>query len=244
MSKKYAILSDIHGNLSALEAVMDNINKQTDITGLILLGDLIDYGMRSNEVILYLIQQKHLPIIANIWGNHENAILGNDFGRFSTERGRQCALYTQKILSKVSIEYLSSMSRCGSYCFMIGNFKCLAVHGSQNDVFWRSISPENVNGYYSEYDIVFSGHSHLPHIFHQFYDSDNKIMRNKKSTLFINPGSVGQPRNHNPNSQFSVLDIDTLSVSLNSVPYNVKLEQSLYPSTIDNFYRERLERGV
>ena len=76
-----------------------------------------------------------------------------------------------------------------------------------------------------------------------FYKVDDPSMRNKKKVIFINPGSVGQPRNHNPKAQYAVLDTDK-GASLISVPYDVELEQSLYNDQVDPFYSERLTNGV
>lgn len=74
---KYAILSDIHGNLFALKEVSNDLINQ-DIDSIILLGDLIDYGMQSNEVVEFIREKFSSKIICNIWGNHEKAILKND----------------------------------------------------------------------------------------------------------------------------------------------------------------------
>ena len=91
---------------------------------------------------------------------------------------------------------------------------------------------------------MLSGHSHYPHVFQKFYEADNPEMRNKKSVLFINPGSVGQPRNHNPNAQYAVLDSGSMGVELRSVEYPKDKAMSLYDGNVDDFYRKRLERGV
>ena len=80
---RYAILSDIHGNLFALEEVVKDFN---DINHVILLGDLIDYGMQSNEVVGYIKENLSSKIICNIWGNHENAILTGNYNHFSLHR--------------------------------------------------------------------------------------------------------------------------------------------------------------
>ena len=78
---KYAILSDIHGNLFALKEIIKDLNNQ-NIDSIIFLGDLIDYGMQSNEVIDYIKDNLSAKIICNIWGNHEKSILTQDFGHF------------------------------------------------------------------------------------------------------------------------------------------------------------------
>lgn len=81
------IMSDIHGNLSALNKIWET-EKIEEFEGIVLLGDLIDYGPHSNEVVEKL---KNLPkhkILVNIWGNHEKAVVDGDDSRFSSERGK------------------------------------------------------------------------------------------------------------------------------------------------------------
>ena len=239
---KIAILSDIHGNLFALREV---INDFKDIDSIILLGDLIDYGMQSNEVVEYIKENLCSKIICNIWGNHEKAVLNKDFNHFSSQRGIDSAKFTASKLNDSSKEYLNNeLDTNGRYEFKIADKKVLAIHGSLNDYFWKSIFPDDLNGDYSDYDIVLSGHSHYSHVFQKFYEADNPEMRNKKSVLFINPGSVGQPRNHNPNAQYAILDTESMSVELKSVKYPKDKAMDLYDGSIDDFYRKRLENGI
>ncbi len=242
----YAIISDIHGNLQALEAVHNDMEK-CSLKGIILLGDLIDYGMQSNEAVDYLKDEiiVKLPIICNIWGNHEKEILENSFSGFSSKRGEESARFTAGRLREDVKQYLmNELDNSGSSIFSLEGKKCLAVHGSKEDPYWKSISPSDLRGEYSEYDIVFSGHSHISHCFSSFYDSNDPAKRNKKTVLFINPGSVGQPRNHNPFAQYSILDTDSLSVQMRAVPYDVEKAMSFFDGSVDDFYRERLKYGV
>ena len=239
---KYAILSDIHGNLFALKEVINSFN---DVDSIILLGDLIDYGMQSNEVVEFIEDSLSSKIICNIWGNHEKAILTKNFNHFSSKRGVESAEYTELQLSKDTKEYLNNdLIHDGRYEFEIDGNAVLAIHGSLNDYYWKAIFSDNLNGDYSMYDIVLSGHSHYPHVFQKFYQVDNPEMRNKKSVLFINPGSVGQPRNHNPNAQYAILDSETMGVELKSVKYPKDKAMELYDGSIDDFYRKRLENGI
>ena len=241
---RYAILSDIHGNLFALKEVINDLNNQ-DIDSIILLGDLIDYGMQSNEVIEYVKDTFLEKIICNIWGNHEKAILTKDFTHFSSKRGVESAKFTESQLTAESNDYLNNeLIQDGKYEFEIANKKILAVHGSLNDYYWKAIFPDNLNGDYSDFDIVLSGHSHYPHVFQHFYEVDNPDMRNKKAVLFINPGSVGQPRNHNPNAQYAILDTDSMGVELRYVKYPKDKAMALYDGSVDDFYCKRLENGI
>ena len=69
-------------------------------------------------------------------------------------------------------------------------------------------------------------------------------MRNKKAVWFINPGSVGQPRNQNPCAQYAVVTLPSKRIELRAVRYDIAAEQALYPDEIDAFYRTRLTNGV
>lgn len=248
MEEKYLILSDIHGNVSAFDAVMDDCKNEV-FTGVILLGDGIDYGMRSNEIIQKLTRLAGSDwkekIIVNIWGNHEKLVVDKDLERLSSDRGRVMAQYTARQLSEGAVDYIhSSMNRTGIQSFRIGGMNCLAVHGSLEDPYWKAIEPDNLRGEYCEYDMVFSGHSHYSHCFTHFYPIDDRELRNKKAVMFINPGSVGQPRNQNPYAQYSVLVMPSKRVELRAVKYDIEYEQLLFPPEIDEFYKTRLARGV
>ena len=241
---RYAILSDIHGNLFALKEVYNDLVNQ-EIDSIILLGDLIDYGMQSNEVIDFIKENLSLDIICNIWGNHERAILTKDFNHFSSSRGVESAKFTDSILSDESRDYLNDeLDHEGILKLNLDGKKVLAIHGSLNDYYWKAIFPDNLNGDYIEYDIVLSGHSHYPHVFQKFYEFENPDFRNKKSVLFINPGSVGQPRNHNPNAQYAILDTDSMGVDLRYIEYPKDKAMALYDGSIDEFYKKRLENGI
>lgn len=243
MMKKILILSDIHGNITALDEVLKSVANK-DIEGIILLGDLIDYGPGSNEVIKRIGDIPQEMIVVNIWGNHENAIMNEDYRHFSSERGAVSARYTRKQLTQASMDYLNCMTKEGIYEFSINGKKCLAVHGSLEDVFWKSIVAGECALKYREYEYVFSGHSHIPHVYQHFYESDQEEFRYKKRTVFINPGSVGQPRNHNPNAQFAILDGDNGTVELMAVKYDIESEVRKYSDAVDAFYRERIKRGI
>jgi len=241
---RYAILSDIHGNLFALNEVTKDLNSQ-NVDYIILLGDLIDYGMQSNESIDFIGKELSSKIICNIWGNHEKAILTQDFNHFSSMRGVESAKFTDSVLAVESRKYLNeNLIHEGKFEFEIDGKSVLAVHGSLTDYYWKAISHDNLNGDYSDFDIVLSGHSHYPHVFQHFYESVNPSMRNKKAVLFINPGSVGQPRNHNPNAQYAILDTETMGVELKSVKYPKEEAMELYDGSIDEFYKTRLENGI
>lgn len=245
---KYLILSDIHGNVSALEAVLSDCSNE-EFSGVILLGDLIDYGMRSNDVVNRIVELEKTiwknKLLVNIWGNHEKLVMDKDLERLSTDRGREMARYTASHLDAESISYINEcMNKRGKQSILLEDCRVLALHGSLEDEFWKAIGPGKLLGDYRDYDIVLGGHSHYSHCFTEFYEVEKPERRNKKAVMFINPGSVGQPRNHNPYAQYAVLSLPSRRVELRAVKYDVEYEQSLYPKEIDAFYKDRLTFGV
>ena len=245
---RYLILSDIHGNVSAFDAVIDDC-KDLSFSGVLLLGDLIDYGMRSNEIIQKITNLTDAEwkdrILVNIWGNHEKLIIDKDLERLSSDRGRDMAKYTLNHLSDDSVEYIrNKMNTDGIQSIRIGDFTVLAVHGSLEDHYWKAIEPDNLRGCYEEFDLVLGGHSHYSHCFSHFYPGEYPELRNKKAVTFINPGSVGQPRNQNPCAQYAILHLPSRRVELRAVMYDIVYEQSLYPDEVDDFYKVRLTRGI
>lgn len=238
------LLSDIHGNQTALKEIRKQVKQKTVINGCALLGDVIDYGMHSNEVV-QMLKEMEYPLACNILGNHEYAVLNEDYEAFSSERGRQCARYTRSILNEQTWEYIrNDMGDCGMAEFILDGKRCLAVHGSLADIYWESIQPDQDLTAYQAYDYVFSGHSHIPHCFEKYYMAHDLIHRKKKKTIFINPGSVGQPRNHNPMAQFVILDTVTEEVQFCKVEYDIEKEQQAFSDKVDVFYRDRLSIGV
>lgn len=241
---KIAILSDIHANLSALDAVLSIISKYK-IDSIIFLGDLINYGMRPNEVIARM-KDIQIPFLAKLWGNHEKALVDNDLTKFSTDRGRTILEFTQKNLSIESWNYIDKeMNHDGCIELSINNKRFLLIHGGIDDPYWGKVDTTCIKDkHFSQFDYVLSGHTHICHYIEAFFSLENPSMRDKKKTIFINPGSIGQPRNHNPHAQFGILDTETTSYEHICVPYDIVHEQSFYTEEVDIFYKDRLTNGI
>lgn len=247
MIDKLIILSDIHANLSALDAVIADFEaKNYNPDSIAILGDNINYGMRPNEVIARLEKLSGLyDIKINLFGNHEKALLDCDTTHFSTERGKRMLDYTRGILTSDSIDYISNMTKEGYFELEMNGRKVLFMHGDINDCFWGKLNRETINdNRYAKYDYVISGHSHIPHLLEHFFSVDAPDYRNKKRTIFINPGSVGQPRNHNPQAQYVYVQFSDEIFHFNSVQYDVSSERKLFTDSVDQFYSDRLIKGI
>lgn len=242
---RLVILSDIHANVTALEAVLADMGTKDRYDVIAIIGDLVNYGPRPNEVI-DMVRSLSMPVVVNLWGNHEYSIFGGSLDRFATDRGRAVLKYTNTILTEKSRLYLDSqMNHLGYEDSVIDNHSFLFMHGNLDDPYWGKFGIDKMNDErYAEYDYVISGHSHIPHYVEHFFPSENKEYRNKKRTIFINPGSVGQPRNHNPYAQYGILDIASGNYEHRCVAYHIEEEQKQFSESVDIFYKERIKIGV
>lgn len=239
------LLSDIHANITAFRAVLNDIGTIGVFETYAILGDLVNYGPRPNEII-EMVKDLKKPLLVNLWGNHEYSIFGGSLERFATDRGRAVLKYTNSILTPESYDYLDKeMEHSGSQECLIDGNSFLFMHGNLDDPYWGKFGIDRMNDErFAEYDYVISGHSHLPHYVEKFFDSDNAEYRDKKRTIFINPGSVGQPRNHNPYAQYGILDVESGNYEHRCVWYDVKEEQKLFSDSVDKFYKDRLTLGI
>ena len=240
------LVSDIHANLTALDAILADAEKHYGSNFRIAqLGDVVDYCMRPNETLAKL-STLGARIMVNLAGNHERAVLGFGMERFSSSRGTEACLYTRSILDPKWFDYIASTMASVPFEMKIAEHRLLFVHGDLSDPFWGAMLPsERIREVYRDYDYVFCGHTHRPFLKEEYYSGDSpKGRRGKTKTTFINPGSVGQPRNHNPASQYAVLDLATGAVHFNAVPYDIGAETAQYKGEIHPFYAERLKIGI
>lgn len=242
--KRYVIASDLHGNLEAFNVFKEDIRKRGPIDGLILLGDVIDYGPHSNEVISG-IKDLDIPLVCNIRGNHEYMAISGDREGLALEIGHGVAIHTRETLIKESFDFIENvMEGDGFFEFELSGYRCVAIHGSMENPYWGKFDLSEDLERYRDYDYVFTGHSHRPHYFEKYFPADNPKYRNLKRTVFINPGSLGQPRNQCPLSQYTILDMPEGAVTFVRNSYDIKEEQKAFSNKVDDFYKNRLEFGV
>lgn len=242
-----AVLSDIHGNLEALSAVLSHI-KFLGINRVILLGDIVDYGADSVEVIntLYKLKIKEGYEIVGIRGNHENVVLSNNIGDLvKTSHGRLSVETTRNEIShsRFTVSRLNKLLDYGSYR-EYENFKLF--HGSlSNPVNGIPITVNESRGNYFKVnwscrvlpEIHLGGHSHIQ----GYYTS-------KSGFIYINPGSVGQPRNGDPRAQFAVIgsgEYNDRYVIFYKVDYDIdSATKKILVSGRPRFLAQRLYLGI
>lgn len=242
---KIMVIADIHANLTALKAVFQHAHAHYGEIPIIHLGDVVDYGMRPNECLEFLYTMRD-RILVNLAGNHEAALCGQGLERFSSERGRQASLYTVATLLKTWKDLVKSDFSYEPKRMQIDGKEILCVHGDLADYHWGGMSyHESQKQDYKDFDFVLSGHSHIRFLREIFHTDDSiDAKRGRKKTVFINPGSVGQPRNHNPAAQYAVVDFSQGEVFFHAVDYDIEAETVLFNDKVDTFYRDRLREGI
>ncbi|MEW6481917.1 MAG: metallophosphoesterase family protein [bacterium] len=235
---QYGIISDIHGNLEALLAVIPYLSK---VDKTIVLGDIVGYGPCPNECCEYV--RKLNPLV--IAGNHDIAAVGKKDINWFNPYAREAIEWTQRNLSSENKEWLLSLPLRGKQ----SNF--IFVHGSLRDYTDEYIFKEKEAGEslgLLKDEILFIGHTHVPSCFFVENNSiqgkylmEDEVIKLKKRSI-INPGSVGQPRDYIPKASFGI--VNNKEFKLFRIPYNIKRTQRLMRQVgLPEYLIKRLENG-
>ncbi len=204
------IISDVHANLAALEAVLADAAGQYEAAW--CLGDSVGYGPEPDECVTRIRELGATAVV----GNHDWAALSRmDVDDFNPE-AKRAVLWTREQLSAENMAWLGSLP---SQPLVQGAFTL--THGSPRDPVWEyilypSIATANFDNFSTPFCLV--GHTHIPMLYVQS-ESDHKVRAlvpvfGKRIALgdgwriILNPGSVGQPRDNDPRSAYAILDTD------------------------------------
>lgn len=214
------IISDIHANLTALEAVLSNVGK---FDGVWCLGDLVGYGPDPDECISRI---RQLPNLICLIGNHDAAVLSQiDTDAFNPE-ARQTITWTQNVISPDNIDFLKSLAD------KIRIDEVTLAHGSPRQPVWEYLLDTysaTRSFKYFETNYCFVGHTHLPSIFHMIDDKHAITLSipnpNEKIELspraILNAGSVGQPRDRDTRAAYALYDTDAHTWEYRRTAYDI-----------------------
>ena len=217
------IISDIHANLTAFEAVLQDAKGEWDVIW--HLGDLVGYGPDPNECVALLREHEHISLS----GNHDWAVLEKlDIDNFN--RDAQTAIrWTRQAISQETHDYLDTLpSTMVKPPFTL-------VHASPRHPVWEYIldaytAALNFDHFETPYCLV--GHSHVPVIYAEETDKvvvyppeNDRLIDLQENRLIINPGSVGQPRDADPRAAYAFLNTETLTWEHKRVAYPVAVTQ-------------------
>jgi putative phosphoesterase len=229
---KIAILSDVHSNLAALEAVASRLPSYDE---LYCLGDVVGYGPQPNEVIEKL--QLLRPRIV-LMGNHDYAVVTGNVEGFSFHAAKAVE-WTRRELAEAGRSYLASLSP--SVKLEREGVVLALYHGSPRDPLTEYIFPgipETVGRallQMASAKVVLLGHTHMPMLYR--YDG----------CVLANPGSVGQPRDGDPRASYALLTLTRYEMAFEvyRVEYDVEsVAQRIIRNGLPNFLAERLYTGV
>jgi predicted phosphodiesterase len=224
---RYAILADIHANLTAFEAMLDDVERRGGVDRFWNLGDTVGYGPDPNECLDRLSKLEHVSVA----GNHDLAAIGKISTIDFNPEAATAASWTGERLNAEARRYLATMP------LVIENGDFTLVHGSPRDPVWEYLvnaerARANLGHFKTRYCLV--GHSHQPVVFEadengdiRLVDfSDDRRLELGEKRLIINPGGVGQPRDGDPRASYAIYDNQAKSITLHRVTYDIAAVQS------------------
>ncbi|MGH9410025.1 MAG: metallophosphoesterase family protein [Vicinamibacterales bacterium] len=225
---RYLVLSDLHGNIDALEAALTAAAHQWD--RVLVLGDLVGYGAEPNAVVDRV---RALDPEAVIRGNHDKAACGLDDGSQFNYVARAAAQWTGEELSPDNLEYLRALPPGPLEIDALAEI----CHGAPFDEDHYIFDP--VDAYRAlqamTRPVCLFGHTHLPVIFRavdgtfegEAVDPDRDVIvrLQRGARYLVNVGSVGQPRDGDPRAAYGILDDEARELRLFRVPYSVEAAQ-------------------
>ncbi|MDE2665453.1 MAG: metallophosphoesterase family protein [Acidobacteriota bacterium] len=247
---RFLILTDIHANLEALEAVLERARGRFD--QVICCGDLVGYGPDPNEVIEAV---RQLDPALMVRGNHDKAAVGlTDLSLFNP-LARSAALWTQAQLSEENRRYLQAMTR--------GPVKgdgFTVAHGSllDEDQYLLNLEDALQSLSLAAHRLTFFGHTHVQGGFAWFKErragpldpglrkgaAESRLVLDSENRYLINPGSVGQPRDDDRRAAFAVYDQAKALVSYLRVEYPVgRTQKKMREAGLPSYLADRLRQG-
>ncbi|HEY6609169.1 MAG TPA: metallophosphoesterase family protein [Candidatus Limnocylindria bacterium] len=226
---RFAVLSDIHANLPALEAVMADLPEVDEIW---VLGDTVGYGPQPNEVITALQEAGARSVL----GNHDGAAIGVVNARYFNPDARAAIDWTAGVVDPSSRAYLASLPEVRR------DGGLTAVHGSPRDPIWEyitttDIAAANLGAFDTRFCLF--GHTHQPTVFRGTDGRveatlglpDTSVSLDAGDRFLLNPGSVGQPRDGLRDAAYAVVELqdpsDTGEIEFRRVGYDVDRTQRL-----------------
>ncbi len=241
---KILVISDIHANLSALDAVLSDAGSFDAVW---FLGDLVGYGPDPNECIALV---RELPNLVCLKGNHDAAVAGEiDIEAFNAE-ARASVEWTRQAVNEDNLDFLK---RQQPRRVLEGT---TLAHGSPRSPIWEYLLDTNTaaaNFDYFETPFCFVGHTHVPVIFEEPGElsfTAGLVMPKPNTTIplkpraIVNPGSVGQPRDRDPRAAYALLDPETFTLSYRRVPYDVaSVQERMRAAQLPLRHIQRLAAG-
>ncbi len=242
---KYVVISDLHSNLEALEGFRADLKaRNPGPHTMVCLGDIVGYGGNPNEIVEWV--REHCDMV--LAGNHDYAVVRKTDTSYFNPYALKACEWTAGVLTEENRDYLAS----------------LPVARIQDGIFWAHSSPYEPEEWHyivSRYDgmdnfrhfserLCFVGHSHNPLVLEEspeekvelFYDTEISLKTDHR--YIFNVGSLGQPRDGNPDPAYAIYDDQNNTYQLCRFAYSVKKAQKkILDEGLPAFLADRLAAG-
>ncbi|MFA4925822.1 MAG: metallophosphoesterase family protein [Candidatus Aminicenantales bacterium] len=245
---RYLVFSDIHGNLEALLAVLNEVKKKR-IDYYLFLGDLVGYGASPNEVLQ---QVQALGRLSMVRGNHDKAVCGLESIQTFNPIAAAGIDWTRKALNKRHLHFLSGLAKSP----LIVHETITICHGAPFDedyyIFGEFDAVEAFS--YISTPVCFFGHTHFPFLYVEKDETVEgtfiekfpfEVKLEKGARYLINPGSIGQPRDRDPRAAYAIYDSKSNRLKFNRVEYDIaESQRKILATDLPAALAERLSLGI
>ena len=239
---RYAVLSDVHANLEALQAVLADAAPRTD--ALLCLGDLVGYGA-DPVACMELVAERALAIVC---GNHEHAVAGLIDLEWFNVYARSAAEWTRTRLDDDHRAYLTSLPLTAQ----VGDATLVHASPDRPDEWEYLLTAQDGFDAFGAFAtrLCFVGHSHLAGAWslgssgpeHRAGAVDLELERGRR--YIVNVGSVGQPRDRDPRAAYAIWDAERGSIAVRRVAYDVaRAREKILRGGLPRFLADRLAWG-
>ena len=243
---RYLIISDIHANRQAFDAVLADA-RVLGFDGTLCLGDLVGYGADPAAIIDGILA---LDPVGLIRGNHDKVCAGLEPATLFNDVARRAAEWTQTSLSATQHTYLSALPK-GPRQITTTVEICHGAPFDEDHYVFEAIDAGRAMDA-ARGRLCFFGHTHLPSVFTTPQDpatrrdglADDELALPRTGPALINVGSVGQPRDGDPRAAYGLLDLERATIRMRRVPYDIGGAQArILQAGLPPWLAHRLSRG-
>ena len=239
---RFAILSDIHSNIEALDAALA-LTRDDD--AVLCLGDIVGYGPNPNECVEKIRARSRAVVL----GNHDVAAIDNFGLAYFNPAAREAMRWTQRVITPGNVAWLNSLG----YEFRMPEF--LLVHGAPKNYFEYIIDKAGAGRAFAATDapLVFIGHTHIAEYYalepdgsitHKHLQHGGELELVRGTRYIVNVGSVGQPRDLNPRASFGFFDSEARKVSIVRFDYAIaRVQEKIVSAHLPEALARRLLAG-